>query len=226
MNGSNSNSNPSSNSGSAPGSISGPSVNGMDSNLINNNGLDSSSMPDNMVERSRPRVSFSNASSVTRQSFIRTTISPHLNPMGSHDSNSNLSINKILSPRNLSPDNDNSMAIDDDEDDDDDHEYQVKNTTNNYHADTDEEDWETMGAESLRNNSNSSTMINSVITQGGTNSEFGSSGNISNSNNNANISSASVSSNISSINNLVNPVNSVISKEEMAALALMDLKSE
>ncbi|OUM51312.1 hypothetical protein BVG19_g407 [[Candida] boidinii] len=196
-------------SGSAPGSISGPSG-GIDSNLINNNGLDSSSMPDNMVERSRPRVSFSNASSVTRQSFIRTTISPHHNPMGSHDSNSNLSINKVLSPRHLSPDNDHSMAIDDDDEDGYDH---AKNN-NNYHADTDEEDWETMGAESLRNNSNSSTVINSVTTQG-INSEAGNAA-----------ASASVSSNRSSINNLVNPVNSGMSNEEMAALALMDLKSE
>ncbi|ODQ49252.1 hypothetical protein PICMEDRAFT_98247 [Pichia membranifaciens NRRL Y-2026] len=76
------------------------------------------------LERRESRVSFSNSASLSRQSFLRTNISPRLS-----NNNSSASIHD--------KDNENAIADDDEEED------------GNF---TDEEDWQAIGPSSLRKN--------------------------------------------------------------------------
>ncbi|CDK29760.1 unnamed protein product [Kuraishia capsulata CBS 1993] len=98
----------------------------LDGNSIEG-GLDAASVPESIVSRRRPRASFNNASSLSRQSFLRTNISPNTDPLTMHDSVSNIAINKVSSTENV---------------------YSASNS--GAHSETDEEDWESIGAASLR----------------------------------------------------------------------------
>ncbi|KAH3666505.1 hypothetical protein OGAPHI_003501 [Ogataea philodendri] len=101
-----------------------------------NSNLDSASMPDGLLPKRRPRVSFSNSSSVTRQSFLRTNISPSSGPIMMHDQVSNVTINTVSSTENLQD--------------------PERNDLDNF---TDEEDWEAMGPATLRKNSSSTVTV-------------------------------------------------------------------
>lgn len=134
------------------------------------------------LERRESRVSFSNSANLSRQSFLRTNISPRLS-----NNNSSISIH----------DKENENAIADDDDDDD---YDNYDIDGNF---TDEEDWQAIGPSSLRKNRHSNVLTPPTPTLLETTS------------NNASTNSG----NIGNINN------NVKSDEEMAAIALMNLKT-
>ncbi|VEU19843.1 DEKNAAC100812 [Brettanomyces naardenensis] len=106
------------------------------------------------IDSRRPRISFSNPSSVSRQSYLRTSISPRSNPIMIHEQMSSLSIGSGNSTSESGinqiqnkPKKSSGLAG-------------VQQESENY---TDEEDWEAMGPSSLRNrNSSSSTNVVSV----------------------------------------------------------------
>ncbi|GAV27328.1 hypothetical protein PMKS-000792 [Pichia membranifaciens] len=120
------------------------------------------------LERRESRVSFSNSASLSRQSFLRTNISPRLS-----NNNSSASIHD--------KDNENAIADDDEEED------------GNF---TDEEDWQAIGPSSLRKNRHLSIVTPPTPTL------FDSGTNVSD----------------------IKPESSK-TDEEMAAIALMDLKT-
>ena len=120
------------------------------------------------LERRESRVSFSNSASLSRQSFLRTNISPRLS-----NNNSSASIHD--------KDNENAIADDDEEED------------GNF---TDEEDWQAIGPSSLRKNRHLSIVTPPTPTL------FDSGANVSD----------------------IKPESSK-TDEEMAAIALMDLKT-
>ncbi|KAI0464497.1 hypothetical protein LJB42_002112 [Komagataella kurtzmanii] len=96
-------------------------------------GLDAAALPDSFGIRRRPRASFSNASSLSRQSFVRTALSPTRNPGAVYSSNSNNSSTARHSTSSVN---------------------NIPNAQpNTHHSETDEEDWESMGAASLRRGS-------------------------------------------------------------------------
>ncbi|KAG7822877.1 hypothetical protein KL909_003480 [Ogataea angusta] len=151
-----------------------------------NSNLDSASMPDGLISKRRPRVSFSNSSSVTRQSFLRTNISPSNGPIMLHDQNSSVTLNTVSSMENLHD--------------------RDRNDLENY---TDEEDWEAMGPATLRKNNMSAVTMPASNVAVEHNSPRP-------------VSVKMVKPDISSP---LRPALATQSDEEIAAIALMDLKS-
>lgn len=137
-------------------------------------------LDDAPMERRESRVSFSNSANLSRQSFLRTNISPRLS-----NNNSSISFH----------DKENENVLIDEDEDDNENAIQIDDNDENDNSNfTDEEDWKSIGASTLRKNRQTS-----IVTPP-TPNIFNSSASSSNDNNGKTV-------------------------EEMAAFALMDLKT-
>lgn len=146
-------------------------------------------LDDAPLERRESRVSFSNSANLSRQSFLRTNISPRLSNNNSSISFHDMENENVIIDEDEDSHDENAIEIDDDNDD---------NDNSNF---TDEEDWKSMGASTLKKNRQMS------IATPPTPNLF----------NNNNVNSASTATTATT--------SSGKTVEEMAAFALMDLKT-
>ncbi|QPG76500.1 hypothetical protein FOA43_003889 [Brettanomyces nanus] len=118
-------------------------------------------LDEGVMENRRPLISFSNPSSIPRQSFLRTSISPRTNPIMMHEQMSSLSIASSVASneKSRSPGPVPSLPT-----------KPRKGSVlagTHIEGDTDEEDWEAIGPKSLRKGNHSADGTNDeIIPQG------------------------------------------------------------